>query len=90
MAVGQTMAQDTARADGPWGRVDGEPCDSGRSPASAARRRGVMKRQTVRAEWVSPSARISGQSCRLSALLSRQRRLREGRYGVNTPVDGRR
>jgi hypothetical protein len=46
------MANDTARADGTCGRVDGEPCDSGGSPTSAARRRRVMKRQTVRAEWV--------------------------------------
>ena len=29
LAAGQTMANDTARADGPWGRVYGERCDSG-------------------------------------------------------------
>ena len=45
------MTNDTARADGPWGRVYGERCDSGGCPASAARRSRVMKRQTVRAEW---------------------------------------
>ena len=44
------MANDTARADGPWGREYGERCDSGGSPASAARRSCVMKRPTVRAE----------------------------------------
>ena len=42
----------SARADGPWERVYGERCDSGGCPASAARRSWVMKRPTVRAEWV--------------------------------------
>jgi hypothetical protein len=51
LAAGQTISKETARADGPWGRVYGERCDAGACPASAARRSRVMKRQTVRAEW---------------------------------------
>jgi hypothetical protein len=35
-----------------WERIYGERCDSGGCPASAARRRRVMRRPTVRAEWV--------------------------------------
>jgi hypothetical protein len=56
LAAGHTMTNDTARADGPWGRMYGERCASGACPASATRRSRVMKRPTVRAEWVYPSA----------------------------------
>jgi hypothetical protein len=51
LAAGQTRAKETARADGPSGRVYSELWDAKGWPASAARRSRVMTRQTVRAEW---------------------------------------
>ena len=37
LAAGPTMTNETARPDGPWGRMYDERCDSGGCPASAAR-----------------------------------------------------
>jgi hypothetical protein len=51
-ASGHTHVNETARADGPCGRVYGDVWASGAWSASAARRRRVRKRQTVRAECV--------------------------------------
>ena len=45
----------------------------GAHPASLARRSRVIKRETVRADWLEPKARISRQSCMLSVHPSRQR-----------------
>jgi hypothetical protein len=49
-AAGHLQGNETARADGPCGRVDGEACVSGAPPASLARRSRVTKRDTVREE----------------------------------------
>src|SRR5439155_7165852 len=49
-AAGHTQVNETAQADGPCGRVEGEVCVSGAQPASLARRSRVMNRETVREE----------------------------------------
>ena len=46
LAAGHTMTNDTARADGPWGRRYGERCAFGACPTSAASRSRVLKRPT--------------------------------------------